>query len=149
MSQKIARDLLVAIKNSVTSKRVYRIDSHCNGRIKVPTLRYLETFHPVARIRLIYFFFPSVCRWPGREYFSNSSTVKIKVKSRELRAHVCVGIYEHLLLAGTRCYVRQIPITLEEVIKLNLQCSVYSRYNLLGCETSINHCHTLLLSPCT
>lgn len=93
----VPRNLSVDIENSVKLKRACGCHSHCNGRIKVSTLRYLETFQPAGRIRLIYFF-PLVCHLPGWEYFANGFGVKIKVKPRETRVHACVGMFGHLPL---------------------------------------------------
>ena len=105
--------LLLDMENSVKRKRVYGIDSHCNGRIKVSTLRYLGTFHPAVRIRLIYlfiFFFcsssflppPSLPHTPLRCWFvaagcwwgeniscERLEPVKIKVKP-EWNSRTCV-----------------------------------------------------------
>lgn len=40
-------------------KREWAIDGHCNGRIRVSTLRYFETFYPPGRNTFNLIFFPS------------------------------------------------------------------------------------------
>lgn len=113
--------LLLDVENSVKRKRVYGIDSHCNGRIKVSTLRYLRTFHPAVRIRLIYLFIylffcsspflppPPLCwfvaagRWRGRGriFLVNGSSHENKSKTGGKFANVCRKTFRRISAENT------------------------------------------------
>lgn len=59
--------LRTARKTETRNGRIVTIGSHCNGRIRVSTLRYSETFHPSGRNTFDLIFFypfprPSRCR---------------------------------------------------------------------------------------
>lgn len=134
------------MENSVKRKRVYGIDSHCNGRIKVSTLRYLGTFHPAVRIRLIYlfsFFFltlpstppplpttPSsllVCRcWllgEERIFRANGSSRENKGKAGGKFANVCRKTFRRVCSSRVdrKCLGARIDDRVRGIIKSNAQ----------------------------
>ena len=152
--------LLLDMENSVKRKRVYGIDSHCNGRIKVSTLRYLGTFHPAVRIRLIYlfiFFFlllvlPStpfsppytspllVCRcWllVGGEYFVWTARAREnKSKAGVKFANVCRKTFRRIgsSRVGRKCLRGRKYRRGRGIIKSNAPRALRSRYDPLDRE---------------
>lgn len=117
---------------------------HCNGRIRVSTLRYSETF---AFVRTKYgrFDFFAVCpsrgelarervyvlgmhgkvhgrekkRYEGRE---NISIHQLDRKNKNKTQGNCARAEGQVLLAKIRRYAKQAAVIMQEVIKSNVQC---------------------------
>lgn len=129
------------------------IGGHCNGRIRVSTLRYSETFYPPGRntFDLIFFTLPPVhpsrivavggaektgdllcsagtrrgLRTRTREYFDTSPTVKIEIKPRGI-ACACPRVEAGGI--GRNSTIREAgPMIMQLVIKSNVQCAPYVR----------------------